>query len=126
MQSDEAVIDRWQRCAVSGEVPRNDPPNVCAGHASSDRGCADANGHTVLDVATGPGEPALGIAAVVRPKGGSFALLLFPRWPPLRRDSPDRVGGSGVEQRLRIAWRISAAAHRGGECGALYRTPKNS
>ena len=34
-----------------------------------------ASGHSVLDVATGPGEPALSIAEVVGPQGSVLALI---------------------------------------------------
>src|SRR5215467_7014389 len=36
--------------------------------------------HAVLDVATGPGEPALDIAAVVGPEGKVIGSIRFQRW----------------------------------------------
>jgi SAM-dependent methyltransferase len=70
MPPHQAVIDRWSGAAPFWEKHRE---MICRMFAPVTEALVDdagiASGHTVLDVATGPGEPALGVAAVVGPHG---------------------------------------------------------
>ena len=49
-------------------------------------------GHTVLDIATGPGEPALTIAALVGPEGKVFAIDPVMEMIEAARRAADRLG----------------------------------
>lgn len=70
MQCDQAVIDRWSGAAPFWEKHLETIRQMFAPVTQALVEDAQiAGGHTVLDVATGPGEPALGIAAVVGPEG---------------------------------------------------------
>src|SRR6202047_3367250 len=49
-------------------------------------------GHAVLDVAMGPGEPALSIAALAGPEGKVFGIDPVPEMVTAARREPDRLG----------------------------------
>jgi SAM-dependent methyltransferase len=51
-----------------------------------------ASGHTVLDVATGPGEPALGIAAMLGPEGSVVGIDPVPEMVAAACRAADRLG----------------------------------
>jgi SAM-dependent methyltransferase len=70
MPPDQAVIDRWSGAAPFWEKHREAIRQMFAPvtHALIDEARIES-GHTVLDIATGPGEPALSVAAVVGPHG---------------------------------------------------------
>ena len=79
MQPDQAVIDRWNGAAPFWEKHRETIRQMFA--PVTQALVEDAlirSGHTVLDVATGPGEPALGIAAVVGPEGKIIGIDPIP------------------------------------------------
>ena len=60
MQQDQAVIDRWSGAAPFWEKHRETIRQMFAPVTQAlIEDAAIASGHTVLDVATGPGEPAL-------------------------------------------------------------------
>ena len=70
MQPDQAVIDGWSAAAPYWEKHRDVIRNLFA--PVTQALVEDAlirDGHAVLDIATGPGEPALSIAALVGPEG---------------------------------------------------------
>ena len=50
------------------------------------------SGHTVLDIATGPGEPALTVAALVGPEGKVFGIDPIPEMVAAARRAADRLG----------------------------------
>jgi SAM-dependent methyltransferase len=50
------------------------------------------SGHTVLDVATGPGEPALNIAAMLGPEGAVVGIDPVPEMVAAARRAADRLG----------------------------------
>ena len=70
MPPDQAVIDRWSGAAPFWEKHRETIRRMFepVTQALVDE-ARIASGHNVLDIATGPGEPALGVAAVVGPHG---------------------------------------------------------
>jgi SAM-dependent methyltransferase len=70
MNDNEAVINRWAAAAPFWEKHRNTIRAMFAPITEVLIEAAQiAPGHSVLDVATGPGEPALSIAEVVGPAG---------------------------------------------------------
>jgi SAM-dependent methyltransferase len=70
MQTDQALIDRWSGAAPFWEKHRETIRHMFAPVTQAlIEDARIASGDTVLDVATGPGEPALGIAAVAGPEG---------------------------------------------------------
>jgi ubiquinone/menaquinone biosynthesis C-methylase UbiE len=70
MQSDQEVINRWKGSAPfwekHREIIRRMFTPITQALAEDGR---IGRGHEVLDIATGPGEPALSVAAVVGPEG---------------------------------------------------------
>ena len=50
------------------------------------------SGHAVLDIATGPGEPALSVAALVGPEGKVFGIDPVPEMVAAARRATDRLG----------------------------------
>jgi hypothetical protein len=62
--------------SVLGEAPRNHPAAVSADYTSPCRECAHGHQHVVLDIAKGPGEPALGIAALLGPEGRALGPIV--------------------------------------------------
>src|SRR5262249_35151841 len=70
MERDQAVIDRWSGAAPFWEKHREIIRQMFAPVTQAlVEDALIGSGHTVLDVATGPGEPALGIAGVVGAEG---------------------------------------------------------
>jgi len=81
-------------CAVLGEASRNHPADVCAGHTGSHRGRVDWQWEhsTIIDIATGPGEPALTIAARVGSEGSVFGIDPAPEMVDAARRATDHLG----------------------------------
>ena len=75
MQPDQAVIDRWSGAAPFWEKHREIIRQMFAPvtQALVEDGLI-GSGNTVLDIATGPGEPALTIAALVGSEGEVFGI----------------------------------------------------
>jgi len=79
VQRDQAVIDRWSGAAPFWEKHRETIRQMFAPVTQAlVEEALIGRGHTVLDVATGPGEPALGIAAVVGPEGKIIGIDPIP------------------------------------------------
>jgi ubiquinone/menaquinone biosynthesis C-methylase UbiE len=75
MQPDQEVINRWTGSASFWEKHRAMIRQMFAPVTDALVGDAQiANRQSVLDVATGPGEPALTIASLVGPQGKSFGV----------------------------------------------------
>lgn len=93
MQRDQAVIDQWSGVAPFWEKHRESIRQMFAPvtQALIEDARID-NGHSVLDVATGPGEPALGIAAVVGPAGRIVGVDPIPEMVAAARRSANRSG----------------------------------
>jgi SAM-dependent methyltransferase len=93
MLRDQAVIDRWNGAAPFWEKHRETIRQMFAPVTQAlieDAGIA--RGQTVLDVATGPGEPALGIAAVVGPEGKIVGIDPVPEMVAAAQRSANRGG----------------------------------
>jgi SAM-dependent methyltransferase len=98
MQRDQAVIDRWSGAAPFWEKHRETIRQMFAPVTQAlIEGAGIASGYTVLDVATGPGEPALGIAAVVGPQGKIVGIDPIPEMVAAARRSANQ-GGFGNTQ----------------------------
>jgi ubiquinone/menaquinone biosynthesis C-methylase UbiE len=91
MQRDEAVMDRWRGAAPFWEKHRETIRQMF--EPVTQALIEDAligSGQTVLDVATGPGEPALGIAAVVGPEGKIIGIDPIPEMVAAARRSANQ------------------------------------
>jgi SAM-dependent methyltransferase len=91
MQCNQAVIDRWSGAAPFWEKHRQAIRQMFAPVTEAlIEDASIAAGHAVLDVATGPGEPALGIAPVVGPEGKSVGIDPIPGMVAAARRSAAR------------------------------------
>ena len=93
MQADQEVINRWSASAPfwekHGEIIRQMfAPITEALVESAQIGLQQ----TVLDIATGPGEPALSVAAVVGSKGKVYGIDPIPEMVAAARRAADRLG----------------------------------
>ena len=93
MQRDQAVIDRWSGVAPFWEKHRETIRQMFAPvtHALIEDARIE-KGYSVLDVATGPGEPALDIATLVGLEGRVVGVDPIPQMVAGARRSADRGG----------------------------------
>jgi ubiquinone/menaquinone biosynthesis C-methylase UbiE len=93
MQPDQEVINRWSGSAPFWEKHRDIIRQMFApvSQALIEDGQVDSR-HTVLDVATGPGEPALSIAASAEPEGKVFGVDVIPEMVAAARRKADDLG----------------------------------
>jgi SAM-dependent methyltransferase len=93
MQPDQAVINGWSGAAPFWEKHREVIRQMFAPvtQALVEDGLI-GSGHAVLDIATGPGEPALSIAALVGPAGKVFGIDAVPEMVAAARRATDRPG----------------------------------
>src|SRR5215475_1436266 len=92
MQPDQAVINRWSNAAPFWEKHRETIRHMFSPVTQAlIEEAGIGSGHTVLDVATGPGEPALGIAAVVGPEGKIVGIDPIPDMVAAARRSAQRA-----------------------------------
>jgi ubiquinone/menaquinone biosynthesis C-methylase UbiE len=92
MQSDQDVISAWRDSAPYWEKHREIIRQMFAPvtQALVEDGLI-SSGHAVLDVATGPGEPALTIAALVGAEGKVFGIDPAPEMVEAARRATDRL-----------------------------------
>jgi ubiquinone/menaquinone biosynthesis C-methylase UbiE len=90
MQPDQEVINRWSVSAQFWEKHREIIRKMFAPVAQAlvEDGQI-SSGHTVLDIATGPGEPALSLAALVGPQGKVFGIDPIPEMVAAARRAAD-------------------------------------
>jgi ubiquinone/menaquinone biosynthesis C-methylase UbiE len=93
MQSDQEVINAWRDSAPFWEKHREIIRQMFAPvtQALVEDGLI-GSGHAVLDIATGPGEPALTIAALVGPEGKVFGIDPAPEMVEAARRATDPLG----------------------------------
>src|SRR5881227_3289582 len=93
MQPDQEVISAWRDSAPFWEKHREIIRQLFAPvtQALVEDGLI-SSGHVVLDIATGPGEPALTIAALVGPEGKVFGIDPAPEMVEAARRATDRLG----------------------------------
>ena len=93
MHPNHAVINRWNGAAPFWEKHREMIRQMFApvAHALAEDGRI-GSGHTVLDIATGPGEPALTLAALVGPEGKVVGVDPIPDMVAAARRASDHLG----------------------------------
>ena len=98
MQPDHEVVSVWRDSAPFWEKHRGIIRQMFAPvtQALVEDGLI-GSGHTVLDIATGPGEPALTIAALVGPEGKVFGIDPVPEMVEAARRATDHLGFGNVQ-----------------------------
>jgi ubiquinone/menaquinone biosynthesis C-methylase UbiE len=93
MQPEQEVINRWTGSAPYWEKHREIIRQMFAPvtQALVEEGQI-GTGQVVLDIATGPGEPALSVAGLVGPKGKVFGIDPIPEMAAAARRAADRLG----------------------------------
>jgi SAM-dependent methyltransferase len=107
MHADEAVINRWRGAAEGWEKHREAIRHMFAPVTQALAQAAHiGKGQTVLDVATGPGEPALGLAAIVGAEGKVFGIDPIPGMIEAARRAADRLGLANAQFDVAFADRL--------------------
>jgi ubiquinone/menaquinone biosynthesis C-methylase UbiE len=98
MQPGQEAINRWSGSAPFWEKHREIIRQMFAPitHALAEDGQIDSQ-HAVLDIATGPGEPALSVAALVGPEGKIFGIDPVPEMVAAARRAAGRLGLENVQ-----------------------------
>jgi SAM-dependent methyltransferase len=93
MQPDQEILNRWSVSAPFWEKHREIIRQMFAPvtQALVEDGLI-GSGHAVLDIAMGPGEPALTVAALVGPQGKVFGIDAVPEMVAASRRAADRLG----------------------------------
>ena len=93
MQPDQEILNRWSGSAPFWEKHREIIRQMFAPvtQALVEDGLI-GSGHAVLDIAMGPGEPALSVAALVGPEGKVFGIDAVPEMVAASRRAADRLG----------------------------------
>ena len=93
MQPDQEVINRWSASAPfwekHGEIIRQMFAPITQALVED---AQIGSQHAVLDIAMGPGEPALSVAALVGPEGKIFGIDPIPEMVAAARRAADRLG----------------------------------
>jgi ubiquinone/menaquinone biosynthesis C-methylase UbiE len=104
MQPDADVIKRWTGSAPFWEKHRDIIHHMFAPVSQSLAEAAGvATGSSVLDVATGPGEPALSLAAIVGPEGRVCGVDPIPGMVEAARREADRLGFGNAQFEVAFA-----------------------
>ena len=97
MPPDQDEINRWSGSAPYWEKHREIIRQMFAPVTQALAEDAQISGRqTVLDIATGPGEPALSVAALVGPEGKVFGVDLIPEMVAAARREASRLGLENV------------------------------
>jgi ubiquinone/menaquinone biosynthesis C-methylase UbiE len=107
MQRDQEVIERWTGCAPYWEKHREIIKQMFAPvtEALVEDGQI-GSGQTVLDIATGPGEPALTIALLVRPRGKIYGVDPIPEMVAAARREASRLELGNAQFEVAFADRL--------------------
>jgi ubiquinone/menaquinone biosynthesis C-methylase UbiE len=107
MQADQKVISAWRASAPFWEKHRDIIRQMFAPvtQALVEDGSI-RSGNTVLDIATGPGEPALTIAALVGSKGKVFGIDPAPEMVDAARRATDHLGLTNAQFEVAPADRL--------------------
>jgi SAM-dependent methyltransferase len=112
MQPDQEAISAWRNSAPFWEKHREITRQMFAPvtHALVEDGLI-AGGHAVLDIATGPGEPALTIADLVGPEGKVFGIDPAPEMVQAARRAADRLAFRNAQFQIASADRLPFPTH---------------
>ena len=112
MQPEQEIINRWSGSAPFWEKHRDVIREMFAPitQALVEDGQI-GRGHTVLDIATGPGEPALTVASLVGPEGKVFGVDPIPAMVEAARREAGRVALPNVEFEVGFAEQLPFAAN---------------
>jgi ubiquinone/menaquinone biosynthesis C-methylase UbiE len=107
MPPDQDVVNQWSTSAPFWEKHREIIRQMFApvGQALVEDGLI-GSGQAVLDVATGPGEPALSIAALVGPEGKVFGIDPVPDMVAAARRATDHLGFRNAQFDVAFADRL--------------------
>ena len=98
MQLDQAVIDGWSGAAPFWEKHREIIRQMFAPVTQAlVEDALIGTRHAVLDIATGPGEPALSVAAFVGPEGKVIGIDSVPEMVAAARRATDQSGFSNTQ-----------------------------
>jgi len=113
MQPEQEVLNRWTGSAPYWEKHREIIRQMFAPvtQALVEAGQIGA-GHVVLDIATGPGEPALSVAGLVGPKGKVFGIDPIPEMVAAARRAADRLGLQNIQFDVAFADQLPSPADR--------------
>jgi ubiquinone/menaquinone biosynthesis C-methylase UbiE len=104
MQPDQEVINRWSGSAPFWEKHSEIIRQMFAPITQAlVEGGQISSRHAVLDIATGPGEPALSVAAVVGPEGKVFGIDPVPEMVAAARRAADRLGINNAQFEVAFA-----------------------
>jgi ubiquinone/menaquinone biosynthesis C-methylase UbiE len=93
MQPEQAVINRWTSVAPFWEKHRDIIRQMFAPVTQAlVEDALIGSRHAVLDIATGPGEPALSVAALVGPEGKVLGIDAVPEMVAAARRASDHLG----------------------------------
>jgi ubiquinone/menaquinone biosynthesis C-methylase UbiE len=107
MQPGQEVIRGWSGSAPYWEKHREIIRQMFAPVAEALVEDAQiASGHAVLDIATGPGEPALTVAALVGPEGKVVGIDLVPEMVEAARRATDHLGFRNAQFEVASADRL--------------------
>jgi len=111
MQPEQEVIHRWTGSAPYWEKHREIIRQMFAPvtETLADEGQI-GTGHVVLDIAMGPGEPALSLAALVGPNGKVFGIDPIPEMVAAARRAADRLELGNVRFEVAFADKMPFAA----------------
>jgi ubiquinone/menaquinone biosynthesis C-methylase UbiE len=111
MQPEQEVIHRWTGSAPYWEKHREIIRQMFAPvtETLADDGQI-GTGHVILDIAMGPGEPALSLAALVGPNGKVFGIDPIPEMVAAARRAADRLELGNVRFEVAFADKMPFAA----------------
>src|SRR2546427_2164226 len=111
MQPEREVINRWTGSAPFWEKHREIIRQMFAPVTQALVEDAQIGSrHAVLDIATGPGEPALSVAALVGPEGKVFGIDAAPEMVAAARRAADHLGFRNSQFEVACADRLSFPA----------------
>ena len=111
MQQDQETFNRWTGSAFYWEKHREVIRQMFAPISESLVAEAQiAQGQTVLDIATGPGEPALSVAALVGPEGRVWGIDPIPEMVAAARRAAGRLELTNVQFETAFADQLRFAA----------------
>jgi ubiquinone/menaquinone biosynthesis C-methylase UbiE len=111
MQPEQEIVERWKGSAPFWEKHRDIVRGMFAPITQAlieDAGIGSED--SVLDIATGPGEPALSIAALAGPSGKVFGIDPIPEMVAAARRAAERLGIKNIEFEVAFADHLPFAA----------------